>query len=1269
MNYSRFLLMALVTLVAAPFGTLSMSAQATAKTAPVITWAKPAPVTYGTVISSTQLNATASVPGTFTYSPAAGSYTYVGTETLSVTFTPTDSATYSSVTASVPLVVNKAQPLVFWSNPAPIAHGVPLSKAQLNATAYIGGTFTYSPAAGAVLPAGTDTLSVTFVPNDTSNFTSATKTVTLTVTTAAGAGTLSVPVISWTTPSAIIYGTALSSTQLNATASVPGTFAYSPAAGTTLDVGTTTLTATFTPNDTKSYTPAVKTVPLVVTTDKVAISWSTPAAISKGTALSGAQLNATANVPGTFVYTPAAGSYPNPGTINLTAVFTPTSKNYAPATASVSLVVNKAVPVIMWSTPLQISSGVALSATQLNATAYIGGTFTYTPPAGTKLPSGTNTLSVTFQPNDTYNFVSATKTVNLVVLGGTPNAPQITWPTPAPIVAGTPLSAAQLNATASVPGTFTYSPAAGTVPATGNTTLKVTFTPANTSAYAVSTAQAVLDVLPAAKGATNIDIDGSVKVAGARRLGINLSGQTFYDSGQMLRNLTFRNPGFEGETFQTILHCSKVTATTCTDSNIYDLWPANFMKGASFQFISGNALGLTGTVTSSTAGNSAANQAVTVTFAQPAKLPAAGDFIELKMSIPGNAQAGWWTGTSGGATLSTDFNDLSPNSPGKQALSITAAGSGQSASVSSYFDSYNNRSFVQLHGTYQIAFRAKGLGGNNQVNVSLLRNQATGPEIFFNQTVSLSSAWQDYTFSFPTSETGTSIGSVQLAFKVSGANILLDDVALTPATATAGNPTAFRDEVVATLKALNPGVIRYQDANGAGLGNSIDNAIAPPFARTRAAYSTEETERDDITIGLHEVLQLCQTLGSEPWYNVPVGASATEMQNLIEYLAGDASTPYGSKRAALGQAAPWTTVFPVIHLELGNEVWNDGTFHGATMSDPAAYGKHAAILFGAARSSASYNAKSFDLIMGSWANVPWWTQQEMANSSNYDSVDAAPYLYYTLNDTSSIEAIYGPMFAEPESIDSVSTGYMYQQAQAAGASDASGVSPAKLAVYEVQLGTQSGSASQASLNAVAPSVGAGITVIDHMLLMMRDLGVTVQNLWALPEYNNQFNNTAGGSETVPLFGAIIDMGGQSNLRRPIFYAEQITNGGIMQDLLTTAVSGANPTWSQPLSTNGSVQLDAAHMIQSFAFSDGANKRSVIVINLSRTSALPVTFSGASAPFGTVTESQLTSANITDTNETAANVNYTTSSLSNFQSSTGLTVPPFSLTVLTWQASQ
>ena len=75
------------------------------KATPTITWATPAAITYGTTLSSTQLDATASVPGTFVYSPAAGTTPAAGTDTLSVTFTPTDTTDYNTATATVTLAV------------------------------------------------------------------------------------------------------------------------------------------------------------------------------------------------------------------------------------------------------------------------------------------------------------------------------------------------------------------------------------------------------------------------------------------------------------------------------------------------------------------------------------------------------------------------------------------------------------------------------------------------------------------------------------------------------------------------------------------------------------------------------------------------------------------------------------------------------------------------------------------------------------------------------------------------------------------------------------------------------------------------------------------------------------------------------------------------------------------------------------------------------------------------------------------------------------
>jgi hypothetical protein len=131
------------------------------------------------------LNASANVPGILTYSPLSGTTLNAGeNQTLSVDFAPTDETNYNSVYGtSVLITVNKATPVITWSNPADILENTALSATQLNATADIPGTFTYTPPNGTIMSAGVDQpLYVLFSPDDALNYNNAEKTVLITVT-------------------------------------------------------------------------------------------------------------------------------------------------------------------------------------------------------------------------------------------------------------------------------------------------------------------------------------------------------------------------------------------------------------------------------------------------------------------------------------------------------------------------------------------------------------------------------------------------------------------------------------------------------------------------------------------------------------------------------------------------------------------------------------------------------------------------------------------------------------------------------------------------------------------------------------------------------------------------------------------------------------------------------------------------------------------------------------------------------------------------------
>jgi serine/threonine protein phosphatase PrpC len=444
------------------------AAPSAAEVQPIVSWATPEPIVYGTRLSSVQLNAAASVQGKFLYTPGPGYVLAAGTHTLWATFYVGGEKDNPAL-AEVSITVSRATPSLHWPTPGQMLPGVALGAAQLNASASVSGTFEYSPAVGELLADGTHTLSVTFVPEDKANYTTAQATVSVTV-------AKTVPNIEWASPIPIPYGTPLGAAQLNASASIPGTFEYSPSAGEVLSAGSHTLSAIFIPSDGTSYSRAAASVSIAVTRATPTIAWPIPEKVPYGTLLSDSQLNATASVPGTFVYTPGPATLLSAGEHTPSVVFTPSNlSDYAPAQAAVSLSVIRENPAIQWPMPDPINSATPLGPAQQNASASVPGTFTYSPATGETLGPGTHTLSVSFTPADSVNYTQAEASVSLTVAEIIPAS--VTWLDPHSISYGTALSAEQLNASSSIPGSFIYAPATGEVLPAGKHKLSVIFTP------------------------------------------------------------------------------------------------------------------------------------------------------------------------------------------------------------------------------------------------------------------------------------------------------------------------------------------------------------------------------------------------------------------------------------------------------------------------------------------------------------------------------------------------------------------------------------------------------------------------------------------------------------------------------------------------------------------------------------------------------------------------------------------------------------------------
>ena len=125
--------------------------------------------------------------------------------------------------------------------------------------------------------------------------------------------------------------------------------------------------------------------------------------------------------------------YPPGGLASPTGQITVTisSPNFSSNVTASDQVIFQQPPAITWATPAPIIFGTPLSGTQLDATSPLAGAFTYTPPAGTVLAVGQQTLKTTFTPTDTTDYTTSTASVTLTVLPATPAVTLTALPNPA----------------------------------------------------------------------------------------------------------------------------------------------------------------------------------------------------------------------------------------------------------------------------------------------------------------------------------------------------------------------------------------------------------------------------------------------------------------------------------------------------------------------------------------------------------------------------------------------------------------------------------------------------------------------------------------------------------------------------------------------------------------------------------------------------------------------------------------------------------------------
>jgi alpha-N-arabinofuranosidase len=173
-----------------------------------------------------------------------------------------------------------------------------------------------------------------------------------------------------------------------------------------------------------------------------------------------------------------------------------------------------------------------------------------------------------------------------------------------------------------------------------------------------------------------------------------------------------------------------------------------------------------------------------------------------------------------------------------------------------------------------------------------------------------SSEWRKYRARLVPSRTDAN-ATLTIEFRGPG-TLWLDNASLMPENAIGG----WRADVVAAVRALNPGIIRFGgsalDDPNLGQFEWRDTIGDPDLRKPFRAWGGLQPTGP----GLEEFVQFCRLVGAEPLLCVRVSRrSAHDAAEQVEYFNGATDTPMGALRARNGHAEPYRIRF----WQVGNE--------------------------------------------------------------------------------------------------------------------------------------------------------------------------------------------------------------------------------------------------------------------------------------------------------------------------------------------------------------
>jgi alpha-N-arabinofuranosidase len=192
------------------------------------------------------------------------------------------------------------------------------------------------------------------------------------------------------------------------------------------------------------------------------------------------------------------------------------------------------------------------------------------------------------------------------------------------------------------------------------------------------------------------------------------------------------------------------------------------------------------------------------------------------------------------------------------------------------------------------------------------------------------------------------------------------------------NVDGFRADVLKALKELDSPVYRWPGGNFVSGYDWHDGLGDPDRRPPRKNPAWLGVEHNDV--GLHEFLNFCRLLGTDPYISVNSGqGNETMAADEVEYVNGAADTPMGRLRAANGRPQPWGVGF----WSIGNEMYGNWQLGHMPLEDYVQ--KHA-------RFAAAMRAKDRSITLVAVGAVGSWSEGMLA--ANAEAMDLMSEHFY-----------------------------------------------------------------------------------------------------------------------------------------------------------------------------------------------------------------------------------------------------------------------------------